>query len=58
MYHLGEDLGWDWIWAPYLIKYAHNGWPCDLGIFGIPEVNFQATAFKLNIYRDLMGGDT
>ena len=40
MYHLGEDLGWYWIWASYLIKYVHNGWSCDLGIFGIPEVNF------------------
>ena len=20
MCHLGEDLGWDWIWAPYLIN--------------------------------------
>ena len=26
MYPLGEDLEWDWIWASYLIKYAHNGW--------------------------------
>ena len=49
MYHLGEGLVWDWIWAPYLIKYAHTGWSCDLGIFGIPR------AFKLQIYRDLMG---
>ena len=40
MYHLGEDLGWEWIWASYLIKYAYNGCSCDLGIFGIPEVNF------------------
>ena len=30
MYHLGKDLGWDWISASYLIKYAHNGWSCDL----------------------------
>ena len=49
MYHLGEDLGWDLRWAPYLIKYAHSGWSCDLGIFGIPEVNFPARAFKLDI---------
>ena len=55
MYHLGEDLGRDWIWVSYLIKYVHNGWSCDLGIFGIPEVNFPARAFKLDIYRDLMG---
>ena len=44
LYHLGKDLGWDWIWASYLIKYAHNGWSYDLGIFGIPEVNFPARA--------------
>ena len=49
MYHLGEDLEWHWIWASYLIEYAHNGWSCDLGIFGIPEVNFPARAFKPNI---------
>ena len=48
MYHLGQDLGGDWRWASYLIKYAHNGWLCDLGIFGIPEVNFLAGAFKLD----------
>ena len=55
MYHSGEDLGWDWIWASHLIKYAHNGWSCDLSIFGIPEVNFSARAFKRDIQRDLMG---
>ena len=49
MYHLGEDIVWDWRWTSYLIKYVHNGWSCDLGIFGIPEVNFPATAFKLDI---------
>ena len=54
MHHLGEDLGWDWIWASYLIKYAHNGWSCDIGIFGIPEVNLPPRAFKLDIQRDLM----
>ena len=31
IYHLGQDLGWDLIWALYLIKYAHNGRLCDLG---------------------------
>ena len=25
-YHLDQDLGWDWIWGSYLIRYAHNGW--------------------------------
>ena len=49
MHHLGEDLRWYWIWASYLIKYAHNGRSCDLSIFGIPEVNFPARAFKLDI---------
>ena len=43
------DLGWDWIWASYHIKYAHNGWSCDLHIFGIPR------AFDLYIKRDLIG---
>ena len=47
MYHLGEDLEGDWIWASNLIEYAHNCWSFDLGIFGIPEVNCQARAFKL-----------
>ena len=55
MFHFSEDLGWDRIWASCLIKYAHNGWSCDLGIFGIPKVNFPARAFKLDIYRDLVG---
>ena len=54
MHHLGEDLGWDRIWASYLIKYAHNGWSCDFGIFDIPEVNTSARAFKLYISRDLV----
>ena len=45
-YHLGQD----WRWASYLIKHPHNGWSCDLGIFGIPEVNFPARAFKLHIW--------
>ena len=40
IYHLGQDLAWDWISASYLIKYAHTGRSCDLLIFGIPEVNF------------------
>ena len=30
----------DGISASYLIKYVHNGWSCDLGIFGMPEINF------------------
>ena len=33
----------------------HNGWSCDLGIFGIPEVMFQARAFKLGMLSDLKG---
>ena len=41
--------------ASYLIRYAHNGWSCDLGIFGIPKVNFQARAFKLGMIRDISG---
>ena len=49
MHYLGEDLGRDWIWASYFIKYAHNGWSCDLGTFVIPEVNFPAGAIKLDI---------
>ena len=49
MYHLDQDLGWDWIWASDLIEYAHNGWSCDFGIFGIPKINFPARAFKLDI---------
>ena len=52
MYHLGEDLGCDWIWASYLIKYVHNGWSCDLGIFGIPEVNFPSNLILLRPYED------
>ena len=44
MYHLGQDLGRDWIWASYLIKYVHNG---RSYIFGIPEVNFPARAIKI-----------
>ena len=52
MYHLGEDLGWDWIWASYLIKYVHNGWSCDLGIFGIPEVNFPSNLILKRPYGD------
>ena len=55
IYHLGKDLGWDRIWASYLIKYAFNGWSCDLGIFGILEVNIPARAFKFEIHRDLIG---
>ena len=55
MHHLGEDLGWDWTWASYLIKYVHNGWSCDLGIFGIPEINFPVRAFKFHNYRNLIG---
>ena len=27
--HLGQDLGWDWISASYLIIYMHNGQSCD-----------------------------
>ena len=54
-YHLGQDLGWDWIWVSYLIKYAHNGRSCDLDIFGIPEVNFPARAFELDICKDTLG---
>ena len=49
------DLGWDRRWASYLIKYAHNGWSCDFGIFGIPGVNFSVRAFKLGMLRDLKG---
>ena len=26
---LGQDLGWHWIWASYLITYVHNGQSCD-----------------------------
>ena len=47
MYYLGQDREWNWRLASYLIKYAHNGWSCDLGIFGVYEVKFQARAFKL-----------
>ena len=46
IYHLGQDLAWDWISASYLIKYAHTGRSCDLLIFGIPEVNFLVRAFE------------
>ena len=46
IYHLGQDLAWDWISASYLIKYAHTGRSCDLLIFGIPEVNFLVRAFQ------------
>ena len=55
MCHFGQDLGWDWRWASYIIKYAHYGCSCDLCVFGIPEVNFTARVYKLNIQRDLMG---
>ena len=54
MHHLDEDLGWNWKWASYLIKYTHNGWSWDLGIFDIHEVNFPARAFNLDIYRNRM----
>ena len=40
IYHLGQDLAWDWISASYLIKYAHTGRSCDLLIFGIHESIF------------------
>ena len=53
MYHLGQDLGWDWRWASYLIKYAHNGWSCDFGILGIPGVNFSVRSFKLGMLRPI-----
>ena len=49
IYHLGEDLAWDWISASYLIKYAHTGRSCDLLIFGIPEVNFLVRAFQFGM---------
>ena len=49
IYHLGQDLAWDWISASYLIKYAHTGWSCDLLIFGIPEVNFLVRAFQFGM---------
>ena len=46
IYHLGQDLAWDWISASYLIKYAHTGRSCDLLIFGIPELNLLVRAFQ------------
>ena len=49
IYHLGQDLAWDWISASYLIKYAHTGRSCDLLIFGIPEVNFIVRAFQFGM---------
>ena len=49
IYHLGQDLAWDWISASYLIKYAHTGRSCDLLIFGIPEVNFLVRAFPFGM---------
>ena len=49
IYHLGQDLAWDWISASYLIKYAHTGRSCDLLIFGIPEVNFLVRAFQFGM---------
>ena len=51
MYHLGQDLGGNWMWSSYLIKHGHNGRSCDLGIFGISEVNSSARAFKHPILR-------
>ena len=49
IYHLGQDLAWDWISASYLIKYAHTGRSCDLLIFGIPEVKFLVRAFQFGM---------
>ena len=49
IYHLGQDLAWDWISASYLIKYAHTGRSCDLLIFGIPEVNCLVRAFQVGM---------
>ena len=49
IYHLGQDLAWDWISASYLIKYAHTGRSCDLLIFGIPAVNFLVRAFQFGM---------
>ena len=49
IYHLGQDLAWDWISASYLIKYAHTGRSCDLLIFGIPEVNFLVRVFQFGM---------
>ena len=49
IYHLGQDLAWDWISASYLIKYAHTGRSCDLLIFGVPEVNFLVRAFQFGM---------
>ena len=49
VYHLGQDIAWDWISASYLIKYAHTGRSCDLLIFGIPEVNFLVRAFQFGM---------
>ena len=49
IYHLGQDLAWDWISASYLIKYVHTGRSCDLLIFGIPEVNFLVRAFQFGM---------
>ena len=55
IYHLGQDLAWDWISASYLIKYAHTGRSCDLLIFGIPEVNFLVRAFQFGMTGVLSG---
>ena len=49
IYHLGQDLAWDWISAFYLIKYAHTGRSCDLLIFGSPEVNSLVRAFQFGM---------
>ena len=53
--HLAQDLQWDWMWASYNIKYVYNGWSCDFGIFGIPEIIFSVRAFKLGMLRNLKG---
>ena len=52
MYHLGQDLGRDWIWVSYIILYAHNGRSCHF--LGIIEVNFSVKGFKRGVFRDLM----
>ena len=41
IYHLRQDLLWDFGWTSYLIKYAHNGWSCDLGkVQGLAECQY------------------
>ena len=48
IYHLGQDLAWDWISASYLIKYAHT----------VLQRHFPKffTCFLINPHRQSMSG--